>query len=231
LEDDEQEEDGDDDPSSSCYSSSSNDHDDDHGQPLTHHQAATNMIQTTLECGIASICRLRQLYPRHFFSKMDVEGTSVTRFDLRVLEECVVVASGERMKQHEGWSLGEKTTTLSPLTATQRTHRTALGDGCRDDDDEDDDTFGNEKNERQATEALLLLRWIGTKGVHSILKRNQLARVILGIMVPKKKEDELVEQYVVCRVYPMTLFMSFFPFLKLYLLDTFIIIQTNHTQV
>eukprot|EP00804_Cyclotella_cryptica_P024242 CCRYP_012526-RA/>CCRYP_012526-RA protein AED:0.08 eAED:0.08 QI:79/1/1/1/1/0.5/2/0/586 len=204
--------------SSSCHSSSSSsssdndDHNDDDVQPLTHQQAATNMLQTTLECGIASLCRLRKLFPRHFFSKMDVEGTSVTRFDVGVLEECAA-AGGEngecpeerRRKMMEGNDdavvvVGKKaTTTLSPLTATQKTFRTAVvGDGGNDDhdDDNDDDAQGDGTEARRAIEALLLLRWIGTNGVHSMLKRNKLARVILGIMVPKKKEDELVEQYV-----------------------------------
>ena len=152
-----------------------------------HYAKATNMMQITLECGIASICRLRKIFPSSFFQKQDVEGTTVSNFDVGLLED---VFTGCREEE-----ANDEVETMSPLTATQKTHNTtqftqhnvtqrtrAMGSG----------------EMKAATEALMLLRWIGKQGVNVIMKQKRLANVIFGIMVPKDSgEDELLEQYVV----------------------------------
>jgi hypothetical protein len=168
------------------------------------HRRATNMIQTTLECGIASICRLRKLFPSSFFAKMDVEGTSVTRFDVALLEDLLTGNDEDSDDDDEGKSMMEsiegKKQTLSPLTfmgATQKTTNTEYtasqkGESSRL-------VLRNDAEAKAATEALMLLRWIGAHGVNAVMKQNKLARVIFGIMLPREKEgeDELLEQYMV----------------------------------
>ena len=59
-----------------------------------------------------------------------------------------------------------------------------------------------------ATEARLLIHWLGAEGVKAIMKRGKLARVVFGICVPKRgdkdggsgeddvgEQDELIESY------------------------------------
>ena len=46
-----------------------------------------SVIQDVLETGIASICRLRQISPPRFFQKMEVSGTTVTRFNIGALRK------------------------------------------------------------------------------------------------------------------------------------------------
>jgi hypothetical protein len=125
------------------------------------------MIQTTLECGIASICRLRKLFPRQFFRKLDVEGVTVTSFDVNALESLLLPATTQE--------------TLSPLTATQKTQNTQ---------------HPTSKEGQLATEALMLIRWMGKGGLNVVLSQRKVARVVFGIRLPKN--DELLEQYVVC---------------------------------
>jgi hypothetical protein len=157
---------------------------------------ATMMLQTTLECGIASICRLRKLYPTSFFKKSDLEGTSVTQFDVEYLENMLACdnTQDESMKGEFGGG------TLSPLTATQKTQNTTqyteCGRGLGRESNTQRDVSGDAK---AATEALILIRWIGKQGVNVLMKNDQLASVHFGIMLPTDEEacDELLEQYVV----------------------------------
>ena len=157
---------------------------------------ATNMMQITLECGIASICRLRKLFPSSFFQKQDVEGTTVSNFDVGLIED---IFAGS-LREEDGKANGDEEGTMSPLTATQKTHNTTqfthhtTTERMRVVDDGD---------RKAATEALMLLRWIGKQGVNVIMKQNRLASVIFGIMLPNNDdggEDELLEQYVVCMI-------------------------------
>jgi hypothetical protein len=156
---------------------------------------ATMMLQTTLECGIASICRLRKLYPSSFFKKSDLEGTSVTQFDVEHLEN-LLDSDNTQEESMEGEFGGE---TLSPLTTTQKTHNTAQYTQRERRGRGREDTQRDVSDAKAATEALMLIRWIGKQGVNVLMKKGQLASVHFGIMLPKDEEgcDELLEQYVV----------------------------------
>ncbi|KAL7510826.1 hypothetical protein ACHAXN_008130 [Cyclotella atomus] len=155
---------------------------------------ATMMLQTTLECGIASICRLRKLYPSSFFKKSDLEGTSVTQFDVEHLEN-LLDSDNTQEESMEGEFGGE---TLSPLTTTQKTHNTAQYTQRERRGRGREDTQRDVSDAKAATEALMLIRWIGKQGVNVLMKNDQLASVHFGIMLPKDEEgcDELLEQYV-----------------------------------
>jgi hypothetical protein len=135
---------------------------------------------------------------------MDVEGTSVTKFDVALLEDLLTGNDEDSDDDDEGKSMMEsiegKKQTLSPLTfmgATQKTTNTEYtasqkGESSRL-------VLRNDAEAKAATEALMLLRWIGAHGVNAVMKQNKLARVIFGIMLPREKEgeDELLEQYMV----------------------------------
>lgn len=150
---------------------------------------AAQMLQVTLECGIASICRLRKLFPSSFFSKFDLDGTSVTNFAMKELKRVLIES------EHEV----EKESTMSPLTATQKTHNTQYTQRRAKGDEGRGTVVGG--GGRMAAEALILIRWIGDGGAKVLMRQNKLSRVIFGIMLPnsdEEEDDELLEQYVVC---------------------------------
>ncbi|EJK44859.1 hypothetical protein THAOC_36570, partial [Thalassiosira oceanica] len=51
--------------------------------------------KVVLESGIASICRLRDLFPAHFYEKLELGGTSVTKFGKDKLKRIIVPASDD----------------------------------------------------------------------------------------------------------------------------------------
>ena len=118
---------------------------------------------------------------------MDLGGTSVSEMDVDLLERLLTggvrdVGGGEK----------EDVGTLSPLTATQKTHNTTQFTHTQQ-------CHGVDAKEIEAaTEALMLVRWIGKQGINVIMRQNKVARVLFGIMLPKDDgNDELLEQYVV----------------------------------
>lgn len=158
------------------------------------------MIQVVLESGIASICRLRDLFPAHFYEKLELGGTSVTKFGKDKLKRIIVPASDDDDDEDDDGNgsmiknVNPRTqqSTLSPLTMlTQR--NTQRNRARRDYTDEE---------RLQAGEALLLLKWLKMDGgVGSILREGNLAKVVFSIWVPSDdadddgEEDELIESY------------------------------------
>lgn len=115
----------------------------------------------------------------------------MTKFNIDELNRILLGCSSESLEEGNG-------SMLSPLTATQKTHNTTQytqrrveggGGGYN----------GSGGELRAATEALMLIRWIGEEGVKVLMRQNKLARVVFGIMIPGDEggEDELLEQYVV----------------------------------
>lgn len=128
---------------------------------------------------------------------MDLGGTSVSEMDVDLLESLLTGGGAANSRHDEGRRVrdvegGEEEGTLSPLTATQKTHNTTQfthTQPCH---------TGNAKDIEAATEALVLVRWIGKQGINVIMRQNKVARVLFGIMLPKDDgDDELLEQYVV----------------------------------
>eukprot|EP01082_Thalassiosira_pseudonana_P006690 g5753.t1 g5753 contig20:90111-92393(+) len=97
---------------------------------LNQAEQANNMIFITLECGLASICRLRHLYPSNFFTKMEHEGTSVTKFNVDALRKICNGGDDKQKRLVEGGDvdegedgLGEEGDPLSrSTTITIQTH-------------------------------------------------------------------------------------------------------------
>lgn len=156
--------------------------------------------KVVLESGIASICRLRDLFPAHFYEKLELGGTSVTKFGKDKLKRIIVPASDDDDDEDDDGNgsmiknVNPRTqqSTLSPLTMlTQR--NTQRNRARRDYTDEE---------RLQAGEALLLLKWLKMDGgVGSILREGNLAKVVFSIWVPSDdadddgEEDELIESY------------------------------------
>jgi len=176
------------------------------------HLQVVSMIQNVLDYGIASVCRLRGLFPPSFFQKMEVhDDTSVTRFNEGAIRRmCTGDGGGEDEGEDEdgyrrsddessadGASSGsmvksfhERTQkSLSPLTELSQRCNDGKGGRRRDRDrdrDRDRAANGDEQEKRMAMEALLILRWMRRGGVNEILRDGNLARLVFGICVPSE---------------------------------------------
>ena len=174
------------------------------------HLQVVSMIQNVLDYGIASVCRLRGLFPPSFFQKMEVhDDTSVTRFNEGAIRRmCTGEGEGEdEGEDEEGYhrsddessddgassggmvkSFRERTQkSLSPLTELSQRCNDGKGGRRRDRDrDRDRAANGDEQDKRMAMEALLILRWMRRGGVNEILRDGNLARLVFGICVPSE---------------------------------------------
>ena len=184
----------------------------DDSEVARHHQVVS-MIQNILDCGIASVCRLRGLFPQRFYQTMDFhDGTSVTKFNEGAIRRmCTGEGDGEgegggededgsHRSDDEGSDDGassggmvrsfrERTQkSLSPLTEPSQRCNDVRGDRRRD---RDRAANGDEEEKRLAKEALLLLRWMQRGGVNEILRDGNLARLVFGICVPSEGSSSL----------------------------------------
>ncbi|KAL7548709.1 hypothetical protein ACHAWF_011983 [Thalassiosira exigua] len=194
--------------SSSSPSSSQSRSNDDDDSDESRRLRVTSMIQNVLDGGVASICRLRGLFPSHFFRKMDVEGTTVTQFRTEEIER---IAKGagcaeggvEEDEGDEGSEGGEEASmvrsvnprtqkSLSPLTEHSQKRRRFSPE---EEDDQRVECSVDEK--RMAREAHVLIRWMQNEGVGAALREGNLARIVFGIRAPSKEggEGELIESY------------------------------------
>ena len=173
-----------------------------------------NAIQHLLQNGIASICRLRKLFPANFFQTFGLEGgddcTSVTQFHVAYIEEALRKSvSGEcddEEYEYEGdddmeersmiKSISTKRTTqkLSPLTGASQwlsQYETETSQRRTEPRQPDfgDDMESLKKWQKQAMEALTLVEWM--KNTTTILSEGKLARVVFGIC----DDNELIESY------------------------------------
>lgn len=168
----------------------------------TRQYLTTDPPKVVLESGIASICRLRNLFPAHFYEKLELGGTSVTKFGKDKLKKIIDPTFDDEDEDDEDDGDGSmiksvdprtQQSTMSPLTMlTQR--NTQRNRARRDYTDEE---------RLQAGEALLLLKWLKMDGgVGSILREGNLAKVVFSIYVPSDddagddgEEDALIESY------------------------------------
>jgi len=178
-----------------------------------------NAIQHLLQSGIASICRLRKLFPASFFATFDLESTTVTQFNVQFIEEALrrSVAgyhsnddddddeceySGDEGLEERSMmkSISTKKSatqkTLSPLTGASQwlsqyeTDASQRGTNSAPPQPE----FGGDEEalkkwQKQAMEALTLVQWMGN--TTKFLSEGKLARVIFGIC----SGNELIESY------------------------------------
>ena len=168
------------------------------------HDTIVSILTNVLGCGIASVCRLRQLFPPSFFHKMDVGGTTVTKFNKDAIKAICNNKQyysqddddDEEEDDDEGsmvksFNARKTQTELSPLT--EFTQRQRKSHNAREHVEYND----NEK--RLATEALLLLKWTENDGVGAILESGNLANVVFGVCVPSTESgstnDDLLESY------------------------------------
>lgn len=175
-----------------------------------------SMLQNVLNDGIASICRLRGLFPSTFYQKMayDDDGTTVSQFNVEKLKRIC----GTRKNDENGDDDDDdchpddddcqpddddtmvKCFTVksllsqSPLTMTMGSNRNNRI--CQD------RLPYSDEEKRMAAEALLLVSWLQREGVNELLPDGNLSRLVFGICVPLEKppgdnvqEHELVESY------------------------------------
>ncbi|KAL3792913.1 hypothetical protein ACHAW5_006820 [Stephanodiscus triporus] len=174
------------------------------------HRKVVSIIQNVLEMGIASVCRLRKIFPPCFYQKYDspYDGTTITQFNVGALRrmcmgegECEDEDKGENIscqsdneEPDDEASREKKQKSLSPLTESSQKYNDGTGSSL------DRAAYTNEEK-RMAMEALLLLRWMQKGGVNEILRDGNLARLVFGICVPSEEtsgganNDELVESY------------------------------------
>ena len=173
-----------------------------------------NAIQNLLQGGIASICRLRKLFPASFFETFDLDGTSVSQFNVAFIEqalrksvngncddeECEYDGDDDMEDRSMMKSISTKKSatqkSLSPLTgasqwlspyeaeASQRGMNPAPP---QPDFGKDDEAL--KKWQKQAMEALTLVQWMGK--TTKFLSEGKLARIIFGIC----DGNELIESY------------------------------------
>jgi len=159
------------------------------------------MLENVLGSGIASVCRLRKLFPIHFFEKMDFGGTTVTRFDKNVLKAICNDDPYWSEDEDDDESMvssfkAQTQKSLSPLTEyTQKNRKVAAARSSVH-----DHVGYSDQEKRLASEALLILRWTQNEGVGSILREGNLASVIFGISIPSEEDPssssgELIESY------------------------------------
>ena len=174
---------------------------DDGSEPDTRQLNVFSLCQQILDCGVASVCRLRKLFPSHFFQKQDFEGTSVTLFHKENIKRIAYQLDDDDDESYDSdedesivKNIQAKTQeNLSPLTSTLMSQKHYRKSSTED----EDRVVYTDKEIRLALEALLLIRWMERDGVGSLLKKGNLARVVFGILAPsgESQSDELLESY------------------------------------
>ena len=177
-----------------------------------------SILKNVLGCGIASVCRLRQIFPPSFFQKMDVDGTTVTKFNKDLMKAICnnnpYYSNGDNVEDDvdddegsmvKSFNARKTQTELSPLT--EYTQRQRKSRNARE------HVEYNDQEKRLAMEALLLLKWTEDDGVGAILQSGNLANVVFGVSVPSTESgstnDELLESYSVSSIsglYPLVAF-------------------------
>lgn len=179
-------------------------------------EKVVNAIQHLLQSGIASICRLRKLFPASFFAKFDLESTSVTQFNVQFIEEalrrsvegysnddddeCEYSVDDDLEERSMMKSISTKKSatqkTLSPLTGASQwlsqyeyEAETSQRGAISAPPDFGGDEEALKKWQKQAMEALTLVQWMGN--TTKFLSEGKLARVVFGIC----DGNELIESY------------------------------------
>lgn len=165
------------------------------------YRKACAVIQNVLECGIASVCRLRKIFPPSFFERMDVDGTTVTSFRNDHIRNLCSSSIGKENAStntidYGGTSVNTASvrhSSLSPLTYDASQKSRVDGENKNVGSSYLHGSSTREKEQQTlAMEALLLLYWMKREGVGTILNEGKLARVVFGICVPP--EDSMREK-------------------------------------
>lgn len=172
------------------------------GQSDSFDENITNLVHNILEHGIASICRLRKLFPLAFFQKFGLEDdTTLTRFNEEHIEEMLRRSLDEEDEEDEDEdgqrsmikSISTKrSTTLSPLTGASQwppSQSQYANDNLFQREWEGNDDEDRIKWQNRAMEALQLVQWM--KNTKSMIHEGKLARVAFSICVG----GELIESY------------------------------------
>jgi hypothetical protein len=184
---------------------SSGEEEDDSLDSMLEEESIITAIQTLLQCGIASICRLRKIFPASFFTVLDMGGTSVTQFNVEYIEQALRRSVGgysndeefeynEEDDDLEDRSMNAFTQkSISPLTGASQWptqyDAEASQRGTNAPPDFGDDVDALKKWQKQAMEALTLVKWMSN--TTCFLSEGKLARIIFGIC----DGDELIESY------------------------------------
>jgi hypothetical protein len=192
---------------------SSGDEEDDCLDNIYNDENIVNAVQHLLQNGIASICRLRKLFPTSFFATFDLDNTSVTQFNVEYIEQALRKSvngesNDEEYEEYDGdddleersmmKSISTKRSatqkTVSPLTgasqwlsqydASQRGKNTTQPDFGGDDE-------GRKTFQKRAIEALTLVTWM--HNTTKIFNEGKLARVVFSIC--DGTTNELIESY------------------------------------
>ena len=174
------------------------------GQSDIFDEKITHLVHNVLEHGIASICRLRKLFPSAFFLKFDIDegdDTTLTKFNEEQIEKILRRSLGEEEEDEEDEdedgqrsmikSISTKrSTTLSPLTgASQLPPTQYANDNLFQREWEENDEEDRSKWQKRAMEALQLVQWM--KSTKPMIQEGKLARVAFSICAG----GELIESY------------------------------------
>ena len=193
---------------------SSEEQEDDSLDSMLEEESIITAIQNLLQCGIASICRLRKVFPASFFGVFDMNGTTVTQFNVDFIEQALRRSVGgyrndedyeyneedddteDRSMMMKSISTKKSTQkSISPLTGasqwpTQYQYAAEASQrGMNAPPDFGDDVEALKKWQKQAMEALTLVQWMNN--TTCFLSEGKLARIIFGIC----DGDELIESY------------------------------------
>jgi len=161
-----------------------------------------NAVQHLLQSGIASICRLRKLFPVNFFATFDLDNTSVTQFNVEYIEQALrksvnKVDSNDDECDYDGDDdLDERSvmksictkrsvSQISPLTGASQWQDEATQPGQTDRVDEE----GLKMFQKRAIEALTLVQWM--QNTTKIFNEGKLARVVFSIC----DDTKIIESY------------------------------------
>jgi hypothetical protein len=176
------------------------------GQSDIFDEKITHLVHKVLEHGIASICRLRKLFPSAFFQKFEIDkgdDTTLTKFNEEQIEEILRWSLGEEEEGEDDEEEDEqrsmiksistkRSTTLSPLTGASQwppSQSQYANDKMFQREWEEDADEGRSKWQKRAMEALHLVQWM--KSTKSMIQEGKLARVAFSICAG----GELIESY------------------------------------
>ena len=175
---------------------------------------AVSVVQNVLECGVATVCRCRGVFPESFFNRQTIGddeggggGAEITKFDESELCGPEPLDDGSSKYAGGGGGGAGGSPPLSPLTpcvsgaaASQRSQRSRYRYQAPY-------AYGADpEEERMKAEVMLLLHWVRGGAVEA-LRQDMLSRVVLGICVreeEEKKKDRLLEAYAVSKVILIT---------------------------
>ena len=180
-------------------------------------QHIVGMLQNVLDGGIASICRLRGLFPSTFYQKSEVgDGTTVTQFNHEKLKRICGMSKSDddsgdddddddddERQSDDDDTMVKCFTVKSIMSHSPLTQTLTMGSNRNNRSDRHQDRLRySDEEKRMATEALLLWSWLQRGGVNKLIQDGNLSRLEFGICVPLEEtsgdvvqKHELIESY------------------------------------